>query len=186
MDLPWLYTEPVIPPSCYVEPSARIVGDVVLGEDCSVWYQAVIRGDVFPIRIGARTNVQDQVVLHCTRGQAALTLGDDVSIGHRAVLHGCTVGDRVLIGMGAVVMDGAIVGSDSLIGAGALVTPGTLIPPGSLVVGSPARVKRQLGEEERLGLKASAANYVGYAAAYRKAWEEGAPGLRRLPGPPGR
>lgn len=184
MELPWLYKEPVIPESVYVEPSARIVGDVELGEACSVWYHAVIRGDVFPIRVGARTNVQDGAILHCTRGKAATTLGDDVSIGHRAILHGCTVGSRVLIGMGAVVMDGAVIGDDCIIGAGALVTPGVVIPAGSLAVGSPARVRRPLTEAERAFLVQSAQNYMGYAEAYRQAWAAGAPGLARLPGPP--
>lgn len=184
MDLPFLDTPPSIHPTTYVEPSARIVGDVLLGPEVSVWYYAVIRGDVGPVRIGARSNIQDQVICHCTRGKFSLTLGEDVSVGHRAVLHGCTIGDRVLIGMGAIVMDGAVIGDDCLIGAGALVTPGTVVPSGSLVVGSPGRVKRELTEDERAFLPISAANYVGYAEAYRKAWKRGAPGLAKLPGPP--
>jgi len=184
MELPWLYTAPSFGQRCYIEPSARIVGDVTLGDDCSVWYHAVIRGDVYPISIGARTNVQDQVVIHCSRGKASTKIGDDVSIGHAALLHGCTIDDRVLIGMGAVVMDGAHVGADSIIGAGALVSPGTVVPPGSLVVGTPGRVKRQLTDDERTFLISSAKNYMGYAEAYRKAWADGAPGLALLPGPP--
>lgn len=184
MDLPWLDVPPRIDPSAFVEASARIVGDVVLGPECSVWYFALIRGDVGSIRIGRRTNVQDHVVIHCTRNKASTTIGDEVSIGHRAVLHGCTVGDRVLVGMGAILMDGVEIGDDCIVGAGALVTPGTCIPAGSLVVGSPGRVKRPLEEGERAFLKASAANYVGYSHAYREAWSRSAPGLMLLPRPP--
>lgn len=184
MELPWLYATPKIHPSCYIEPSARLVGDVELGPDCSLWYQAVVRGDVNTIRVGCRTNVQDGAVLHVTKARFALTIGDDVSVGHRAILHGCTLGSRILVGMGTIVMDRAVIGDDCIIGAGSLVTEGTIIPPGSLVIGSPARVKRPLTDEERSFLKITAANYVGYAEAYRKAWAEGAPGLNLLPGPP--
>lgn len=128
-----------------------IVGDVEIGPDCSVWYGVVIRGDVHEIRIGGRTNVQDQSVLHVTQGRYALHVGAEVTIGHRAVVHGCRVGDGALIGIGAVVLDGAEVGEGALVGAGAVVTPGTVIPPRTLALGAPAKTVRDLdGEEQRL------------------------------------
>lgn len=158
---------PVIDPTVYVDPGAQVVGDVVIGAQSSVWCNAVIRGDVNVIRIGARTNVQDLAMLHVTRRTAALHVGDEVTIGHAAILHGCTVEDRCLIGMGAIVMDGAVIGKESIVGAGALVTEGTVIPPRSLVVGVPAAVRRGLRPEEIAFLAESAANYVGDAADYR-------------------
>jgi carbonic anhydrase/acetyltransferase-like protein (isoleucine patch superfamily) len=162
--------DPTIDPTVFVAESAVVVGDVVIGAVSSVWFHAVVRGDVGPIRIGARTNLQDHVIVHVlSTGGAATILGDDVTIGHRALLHGCAVGNRVLVGMGSVVLDGVEIGDDCLIGAGALVTPGTKIPPGRLVLGNPARVVRELRDDERAGLLTSAANYVGYAAEYRRA-----------------
>ena len=184
MNLPWLDIHPHIHPSAFVESSARIVGDVTLGPEVSIWYYAVLRGDVGSIKIGARSNIQDQAVCHCTRGKYALTLGEDVSVGHQAILHGCTIGDRVLVGMGAIVMDGAEIGNDCLIGAGTLISPGTIIPPGSLVIGSPGRVKRPLRDDELAYLKKSSANYVGYASAYREAWKRKAEGLALIPEAP--
>jgi carbonic anhydrase/acetyltransferase-like protein (isoleucine patch superfamily) len=152
------------------------VGEVEIGEQSSVWFQVVIRGDVNSIRIGARTNIQDHSMLHVTRPNqkggassgAKLVIGDDVTVGHRVTLHGCTVGSRVLLGMGAIVMDGAEIGDDCIIGAGALVTQGTKIPAGSLAMGVPAKVVRPLKPEEIAFLKKSAANYVGDAADYRR------------------
>ncbi len=164
---------PAVPSSVFVAPTAVILGDVVMGEESSVWFQSVVRGDVGPIRIGARTNVQDLSMLHCTRRKFFLTIGDDVTIGHRVTLHGCTLGSRILVGMGAIIMDGATIEDDCIIGAGALVTQGTHIPKGSLAVGSPARVARALKPEELAFLKVSANNYVGDRAHYLAAREKG-------------
>lgn len=169
MILPHLLIPPTIPASVWMAPGAIVIGDVVLGEDCTVWFHTVIRGDVFPIRIGNRTNVQDLSMVHVTKNRHATNIGDDVTLGHRVTLHGCTIGNRVLVGMGATIMDRAVVGDDCIIGAGALVTEGTVIPPGSLAVGAPARVKRELTESERAFILTSAKNYVEYARAYREA-----------------
>lgn len=157
---------PNIAPGVFIEDSAVIIGDVVIGAESSVWFNTVIRGDVNWIRIGHRTNIQDLCLLHVTHDTAPLTIGDDVTIGHHVILHGCTITNRVLIGMGAVIMDGAHIGEDSLIGAGALVTERTVIPPQSLVLGSPAKVKRSLTQQEIDRLKESAQNYVRYAQQY--------------------
>ena len=158
--------KPTIPSSCFIEETGIVIGDVVLGENCSVWFHAVIRGDVNYIRLGSRTNVQDLCTLHVTRDTHPLIIGDEVTIGHSVVLHGCTIKDRVLIGMGAIVMDGAIVGEDSVVGAGALITEGTIVPPKSLVLGSPAKVKRPVTDQELKWIKESADNYVTYANQY--------------------
>ncbi len=157
---------PTIASTAFIEDTAVIVGDVVIEADSSVWFHSVVRGDVNYIRIGRRTNVQDLSLLHVTHDAYPLIIGDDVTIGHHVVLHGCTIQNRVLVGMGAVLMDGVVVGNDCLIGAGALVTEHTKIPPGSLVVGSPARVKRPLQDTELAWLKESAQNYVRYALDY--------------------
>jgi carbonic anhydrase/acetyltransferase-like protein (isoleucine patch superfamily) len=160
---------PQIDPSVYLAAGAVVVGDVVIGAESSLWFHAVVRGDVYPIRIGARTNVQDHATLHVTTGRAATTVGDDVTIGHGAIVHGCTIGSRVLVGMGAIVLDGATVADDCLIGAGALLPPGTRIDAGQLVIGSPAKAVRALTDEERASLVTSAANYARVAAEYRAA-----------------
>jgi carbonic anhydrase/acetyltransferase-like protein (isoleucine patch superfamily) len=160
---------PRVDPSVYVAPSAVVIGDVVVGAEASLWFYAIVRGDIGPIRIGARTNLQDHVTVHVVAGKFAVTIGDDVTVGHRAIVHGCTVGNRVLIGMGAIVLDGAEIADDCLIGAGALVPPGMEVPSGRLVLGNPARVARELRADERAHLLTSAANYVGYAAEYRAA-----------------
>ena len=157
---------PTIADSVFIEDTAVIVGDVVIEADSSVWFHSVVRGDVNSIRIGRRTNVQDLSLLHVTHETYPLILGDDVTVGHHVVLHGCTIQNRVLVGMGAVLMDGVVVGDDCIIGAGALVTEHTKIPPGSLVIGSPARVTRPLREAELAWLKESAQNYVNYARDY--------------------
>jgi carbonic anhydrase/acetyltransferase-like protein (isoleucine patch superfamily) len=159
---------PTIAESAYIEDTAAIVGDVHIGEESSVWFHTVVRGDVHYIRIGRRTNVQDLCMLHVTHDTHPLVIGDEVTIGHRVVLHGCTVKDRVLIGMGAVIMDGAVIGEDSVVGAGALVTEGTVVPPKSLILGTPARVKRPVTDKELAWIRESAANYVGYARQYRE------------------
>src|SRR5690349_9940146 len=157
---------PTIPKSCFIEDTAVVIGDVVVGEDCSVWFHAVIRGDVHYIRIGHRTNVQDLCMLHVTHDTHPLIIGSDVTIGHHVVLHGCTIKDRVLIGMGAILMDGAVIGEDSVVGAGALVTERTVVPPRSLVLGSPAKVRRPVTEQELSWIRESSANYVKYAGQY--------------------
>ena len=157
---------PTIPKSVFVEETAVVIGDVVIGEESSLWFHAVVRGDVHYIRIGSRTNVQDLSILHVTHDTHPLVIGNEVTIGHHVVLHGCTIKDRVLIGMGAIIMDGAVIGEDSVVGAGALVTEGTIVPPKSLIFGSPARVKRPVTDKELGWIKESAGNYVRYARDY--------------------
>jgi gamma-carbonic anhydrase len=153
--------------SVFVADGAAVIGDVEIGEGGSIWYGAVVRGDVNVVRIGARTNVQDGSIVHVTTATHPTTIGEDVTIGHRAVLHGCTVKDRCLIGIGAIVLDGAVVGPDAMVGAGALVPPGAVVPPGTLVLGAPAKPKRSLTPEELAHFRASAAHYVALAARHR-------------------
>jgi carbonic anhydrase/acetyltransferase-like protein (isoleucine patch superfamily) len=145
--------------SSWVAPSADLIGDVRLGREVGIWFGAVIRADNTPIVLGDRTNIQEGAMLHSDPG-VPLTLGEDCTIGHHAILHGCTIGDRVLVGMGATVLNHAVIGEDSLIGAGALVTEGKSFPPRSLIVGSPARAVRALTDEQVAALKGAA---VGYA-----------------------
>ncbi|MFB1482712.1 gamma carbonic anhydrase family protein [Corallococcus sp. RDP092CA] len=164
---PFRGVSPRVHPSCFVEDSAQVVGDVELGEDSSIWFNSVLRGDVNSIRIGKRTNIQDLTMVHVTSQGDATTVGDDCTVGHRVILHGCLVGHRVLVGMGAILMDGVEVGDDCIIGAGTLLTPGTKIPPGMLVVGSPGKVKRPLHDGEREFLVQSALHYVHVAAEHR-------------------
>ena len=163
---PFQGTKPTVPASCYIEDTGIVIGDVVMGEECSVWFHAVIRGDVHYIRIGSRTNVQDLCMLHVTHDTHPLIIGSEVTVGHSVVLHGCTVKDRVLIGMGAIVMDGAVIGENSVVGAGALITEGTIVPPKSLILGAPARVKRPVTDQELAWITESADNYVKYARQY--------------------
>ena len=150
---------PDVAATAWVAPDANIVGEVILGDDVSVWFGATIRGDNTPIPIGARSNVQEGAVLH-SDPHAPLSVGDDCTIGHHAILHGCRVGDRVLIGMGATVLNNAVIPDDCIVGANALVTEGKTFEPGSLIVGSPARVVRQLDDASKAGLRLSAAHYV--------------------------
>jgi carbonic anhydrase/acetyltransferase-like protein (isoleucine patch superfamily) len=154
---------PSVPGSVFVAPTAVVVGDVVLGEDSSVWYGAVLRGDVAPIRVGARTNIQDQCVLHATTGGPALVLGSEVTVGHRAILHGAEVEDRCLIGMGAILLDGCRIGEESLVAAGAVVLPGLRVPPRSFVAGLPARVRGPIPPDVHARLRESAESYVALA-----------------------
>jgi carbonic anhydrase/acetyltransferase-like protein (isoleucine patch superfamily) len=157
----------------YVDESAVVIGDVVLGDDCSVWPQAVIRGDMHHIRIGKRTSIQDGSVLHITHASSyneagwPLTIGDDVTIGHRTILHGCTIGNRILIGNGAIVMDGAIIEDEVIIGANALVPPGKHLESGFLYVGSPCKPARPLSEKEKSFFLYTAANYVKLKDQYQ-------------------
>ena len=159
-------TAPVLGERVFVDPSAVVLGDVVLGDDSSVWPMTVIRGDMHRIRIGARTSVQDGAILHITHASSynpdgyPLTIGEDVTIGHQAVLHGCTIGNRVLVGMGAKVLDGAVVEDEVMIGAGALVPPGKRLESGFLYVGSPDKQARPLTDKERSFFTYSAGNYV--------------------------
>ena len=150
----------------FVAETAAIIGDVIIGEDSSIWYATTVRGDVMPIRIGARTSIQDNAVIHVTNDFSGTDIGSDCTVGHSAIIHACTVEDSCLIGMGSILLDGARIGTGSLVGAGALVTPGTIIPPGSLVIGSPARVKRPLNDKEREQIRYGAHHYVELARAY--------------------
>ena len=158
---------PIIASSAFIVDSAQVIGDVVIGDESSVWFNAVIRGDVNYIRIGKQTNIQDGCVLHVSRETFPLIIEDGITVGHNVTLHACTVRSRCLIGMGATVMDGTEIGEDSIVGAGALVTNKTVVPPGSLVLGSPAKVKRPLNEEEIKGIRNSAAHYVQDINAYK-------------------
>jgi carbonic anhydrase/acetyltransferase-like protein (isoleucine patch superfamily) len=153
----------------FVADGARVIGDVHLGDQASVWFGAVLRGDYMPIRVGARTNVQDNAVLHITSGESPTTLGDDVTVGHAAIVHGCTVGHRCLVGMGSVVLDGAVIGDDSFIAAGSLVTPGTVIPPRSFVLGRPAKAVRAVSDRDLETIRVAAARYVEYAGEFMTA-----------------
>lgn len=165
--LPYDGKAPSLDPSVFLAEGSVVTGDVEIGEGSSLWFGTVVRGDVNSVRIGARTNLQDLTVVHVTTGTHPTFVGDDVTVGHRAVLHGCTVHDRCLVGIGAIVLDGAVVGPDAMVAAGALVPPGMVVPPGKLAVGAPAKVKRDLSAEEIAFLRTSAARYAGYAARYK-------------------
>lgn len=169
VELPHLLRDPRIPDSCYVDTSARINGDVEFGEECSVWFHAAIRGDVNAIRIGARTNVQDGCILHTLYKKYALTVGDDVTYGHAAITHGCTIGNRVMLGMQCAVLDGAVVSDDTIVAAGSIVTERKEFPPGVLLMGSPAKVKRDLTDDELVFVRERSQYYVEYAKAYARA-----------------
>ena len=158
---------PRISDSAWVAPDANVIGDCVLHEDASVWFGATLRGDNETITVGPRSNVQEGCIFHTDIG-FPLTIGADCTVGHGAILHGCTLGNRVLVGMGATVLNGAQVGDDCLIGAGALVTEGKVIPPGSLVVGAPGRVARMLDDGQRAALRDSASGYVSKARLFRE------------------
>ncbi len=168
---PFAGKTPRLHESVFAVEDAVVLGDVEIGADSSIWFGSVLRGDVNFIRVGARTNVQDLTVIHVNAGTHPTVIGDDVTIGHRVVLHGCTVMDRCLIGIGAIVMDGAVVGEEAMVGAGALVAPGLKVPPRTLVLGAPARVKRDLTAEELAYLPRSAASYAERAKEYlREGW----------------
>ncbi|MBB4617001.1 gamma carbonic anhydrase family protein [Sphingomonas abaci] len=159
---------PVLSPTAWIAPSADLIGDVVLGEAASVWFGAVIRADNTTIAIGARSNVQDGAMLHSDPG-APLTVAEDCTIGHHAILHGCTIGARVLVGMGATILNHAAIGEDCLVGAGALVTEGKSFPPRSLIIGSPARAVRTLDDAALAGLRRSAEHYAARGRHYAEA-----------------
>jgi carbonic anhydrase/acetyltransferase-like protein (isoleucine patch superfamily) len=160
---------PRVHPTAFVDDSAQVIGDVEIGEESSVWMLVVIRGDVHRIRIGRRSNIQDGTVIHVMNGTHPTAIGDSVTVGHAAVLHGCTIEDRCLIGIGAILLNGARIGSDSIVAAGTLVVENMNVPPRSLVMGSPGRVKRALTDAEVVDIQALADRYVGYRLDYMKA-----------------
>ena len=164
---------PTLGRDVFVAPNATVIGDVVLGEESTVWFGTVLRGDVFPIRVGARTNVQDNAVVHVTGGKASTTIGDDVTIGHLALIHGCTVGNRCLIGMGSILLDGAVIEDDCLVAAGTLVPPRMRIPAGSLVMGRPAKVIRALDAADLEHIREAGSLYVGYGRDYAESLASG-------------
>ena len=157
---------PQIAKSAYVAPGAHIIGDVHIGEHTSVWFNCVLRGDCYYIRIGENTNIQDGTVIHVTNGRFPTIIGDRVTVGHSAVLHGCTVKNRSLIGIGAIVLDDVTIGEDSFVAAGSLVTPGTVIPARSMVMGAPAKVRRQVTDEEVARIDQHWQHYVEYKNSY--------------------
>lgn len=161
----FLLRQPRLGKGVFIAKGAVVIGDVELGDHASVWFNSVLRGDINRIVVGHHTNIQDNCVLHLA-DEHPCRLGNYVTVGHSAIVHACTVGDEVLVGMGATILDGAVIGEQCLIGARALVTPGTKVPPGSLVLGSPAKVARQLSAEERGKLKYWAEKYVANAAYY--------------------
>lgn len=170
--------QPQVGKGGWVAPNATLIGDAVLGEDASLWFGTVVRGDVHRIRIGARTNIQDLSLLHITQHAGSerddqdgfpTIIGSEVTVGHRVILHGCTVGDCCLIGMGAIILDGAVIGRDSIVGAGSVVTPGKQFPPGSLIMGTPAKVVKEVSEAQLLNIQKSWQHYVALKNEYRQA-----------------
>lgn len=157
---------PTIPATCYVDESAQIIGDVALGEHASVWMNAVIRGDVYAIRIGANSNVQDNSVLHGMKGQYGVSLGEYVTVGHSVTLHGCTIEDRCLIGMGSIILNGARIGAGSIIAAGTLIPEKTIVKPGSLWMGFPGQFAREIKPADEEAIMRYAQNYLGYKDDY--------------------
>jgi carbonic anhydrase/acetyltransferase-like protein (isoleucine patch superfamily) len=166
--LPVKGISPTIPDDCFIAPNATIVGDVVMGSECSVWFNAVVRGDVNSIRIGNKVNIQDGACIHCTYQKTQTILGNNVSIGHNALVHGCTVEDNVLIGMGAIVMDNARIGKNSIIAAGAVVLEGTEVPAGSIFAGVPAKKVKDISQELISGeIERIANNYTMYSSWFK-------------------
>jgi carbonic anhydrase/acetyltransferase-like protein (isoleucine patch superfamily) len=163
---PYRGTLPQVHPSAYVDPSAQVVGDVTVGEESSLWMNVVVRGDVHWVRIGRRTNLQDGTIVHVMRGTHPTAIGDEVTVGHAAVLHGCTIEDRCLIGMGAILLNGVTIGAESIVAAGSLLPEGFAVPSRSLVIGRPARVRRPLTGDEVASIRDYAERYVGYRLDY--------------------
>jgi len=163
---PYKGITPKVDATAYVDESAQLIGDIEIGAESSIWMNVVIRGDVHSIRIGRRTNVQDLTMVHVMRGTHPTSIGDEVTIGHSAVIHGCTIEDRCLIGMGAILLNGCRIGRESIVAAGTLVPEGVEIPPGSLVMGSPGKIRRVLTDQERESIKGYADNYVAYRLDY--------------------
>src|SRR6185295_3444174 len=167
---PFKNLEPQVHPTAFIEASAHVIGDVHIGAESSVWFNTVVRGDVHFIRIGNRTNVQDNSVIHVRNGTCPTILEDEVTVGHSVTLHGCYVERGSLIGIGSILLDDVHIGDHSIVAAGALLSPGTIIPPRSLVMGMPARVKRTLTDEEVASLARYWQNYVEYSAVYLREW----------------
>lgn len=166
--LPVKGVSPQIPEGCFIAPNATIVGDVVMGSDCSIWFNAVVRGDVNSIRIGNKVNIQDGACIHCTYEKTKTIIGNNVSIGHNAIVHGCTVEDNVLIGMGAIVMDRVRIGQNSIIAAGAVVLEDTEVPPGSIFAGVPAKKVKDISQELLQGeVERIANNYLMYSSWFK-------------------
>lgn len=160
--------EPKFGTDCYLAENATVVGDVVMGDNCSVWFNTVVRGDVNSIRIGNKVNIQDGACIHCTYQKAATTIGNNVSIGHNAIVHGCTVHDNVLIGMGSIVMDNCVIGSNSIIAAGSVVLENTIVEPGSVYAGVPAKKVKDINQELIKGeIDRIANNYTMYAGWFK-------------------
>jgi len=159
-------TRPQIAPTAFIETSAQVIGDVQIGEHSSVWFNCVIRGDVHYIRVGHSTNIQDGTVIHVSNGRFPTEIGNHVTIGHGVMIHGCTIKDRSLVGIGSIILDNAIIGEESFIAAGSLVTPGTVIPPRSMVMGSPAKVRREVTESEIELINRHWQNYIEYKNNY--------------------
>ncbi|MCU0326809.1 MAG: gamma carbonic anhydrase family protein [Spirosomaceae bacterium] len=165
--LPVKGVSPTIGQNCWLAPNATVVGDVTMGKDCTVWFNAVVRGDVNSIIIGDRVNIQDGAVIHCTYQKTKTILGNYVSIAHNAVVHGCTIEDKVLVGMGAIIMDGAVIGSESIIAAGAIVTQNTIVPPRTIYAGNPAKFLKNITPELEEVFMRTANNYVMYAGWFK-------------------
>jgi carbonic anhydrase/acetyltransferase-like protein (isoleucine patch superfamily) len=166
--LPVKGVQPELGKDCFIAPNATIVGDVIMGDGCSVWFNAVVRGDVNSIRIGNKVNIQDGAVIHCTYEKTKTVIGDNVSIGHNAIVHGCTVDDNVLIGMGAIVMDNVHIGSNTIIAAGAVVLEGTQVEPGTIYAGVPAKKVKEISMELVSGeINRIANNYIMYASWFK-------------------
>ena len=166
--LPVKGVSPIVPDSCFVAPNATIVGDVVMGEDCSVWFNAVVRGDVNSIRIGKKVNIQDGACIHCTYEKTKTTIGNNVSIAHHALVHGCTVEDNVLIGMGAIIMDNAYIGTNTIIAAGAVILENTICESGSIYAGVPAKKVKDISQELiHNEIDRIANNYIMYSSWFK-------------------
>ncbi len=166
MILPYNGRTPQIAASAFIAESADLIGDVTIGEDSSVWFRAVLRGDVHSIRVGARSNIQDGCVLHGMKEQHPVVLGDDVTVGHNVTLHGCTIENLCLIGMGSIILNGARIGEGSIIAAGSLVPEGAVVPPHSLFMGVPAQFRRHLGDDDLKIIRRYSQNYLGYKDSY--------------------
>ena len=158
---------PIIPDSCYISESVDLIGDVTLGEDVSLWFGTVVRGDMHHITIGDRSNIQDNSVVHVTTDVSPTRIGDEVTVGHNSIIHGATIEDRCLIGMGAIIMDDVVIGEGSIVGAGAVVPPNMIIPPRSLVVGLPAKIVRQTTDEELEMIIERAQHYIDFSQEYK-------------------
>ncbi|MFZ5825735.1 MAG: gamma carbonic anhydrase family protein [Bacillota bacterium] len=168
---PFQGSVPEVPDDVFIAPGARIIGQVRLGARCSVWYNSVIRGDSNTIVIGDGSNIQDNSVLHVDEGPFRMVLGENVTVGHGCILHGCTVGSNVLVGMGTTILNGAVIGENSLVGAGSLVTEGKRFPPGSVIMGRPARVVREIGEQEVEKIRFAADHYRENARAHSRSFD---------------